>query len=82
MNKPADLKGKVVKLRQIGNSVGVVIPKELLSRLRVEAGDDLHIVETAEGIQLQRYDPDFDEDLEIIDDLMSSYKNALRELAK
>lgn len=71
-----------LKIRKIGNSMGVVLPKEMLARLRADEGDELHLVETPDGYQIQRFDPDFQEDLEIIDDLMSRYKNAMRELAK
>lgn len=71
-----------LKIRKIGNSYGVVLPKEVLAKLRVDADDELHLVETPDGYQLQRFDPDFQDDLEIIDDLMSRYKNAMRELAK
>ena len=73
---------KPLKIRQIGNSVGVVLPKELLARLRVEAGDELYVLETPDGIELQRYDPEFDKTMELMDRFMSKYKNALRELAK
>ena len=58
-----------LKLTAIGNSVGVILPKELLERLRVGRGDELHVLETPNGIELTPYDEEFaEEELEDEDD--------------
>jgi putative addiction module antidote len=50
-----------LKLTQIGNSVGVILPKELLSRLKLEKGDTLFVSDAANGVMLTPYDPELDE---------------------
>ncbi|MEO5880996.1 MAG: AbrB/MazE/SpoVT family DNA-binding domain-containing protein, partial [Caldimonas sp.] len=52
-----------LKLTQIGNSVGVILPKELLARLKVDKGDVLHVTDSPDGIMLTPYDPAFEEQL-------------------
>jgi putative addiction module antidote len=71
-----------LKLRQIGNSLGVVLTKELLTKLRVEKDDELHVVETPDGVELRAYDPELERQLEIGRSVAKRYRNALRELAK
>lgn len=71
-----------LKLRAIGNSVGVVLPKELLARLRLGEGDTLQVVEVPEGIRLQRADPDFEQQMEAAREVMRRRRAVLRELAK
>jgi putative addiction module antidote len=71
-----------LKLRAIGNSVGVVLPKELLARLGVGEGDTLHVVETGDGIRLSRQDPGFAEQMEVAREVMRRRRAVLRELAK
>ena len=75
---------KVVKLkiRRIGNSLGASIPKELLEKLMVQEGDFLYVTETAEGILLSPYDPEFAEVMKAAKDVSSRYKNALKKLAE
>lgn len=73
---------ETVKIRQIGNSLGVVLSKELLVKLRVEKDDVLHVVETPTGIELRTYDPDFETQMSVGRDIAKRYRNALRELAK
>lgn len=75
MNKP-------LKLIKIGNSTGVILPKEVLARLRVEQGDSLSTVETPAGIELRAADPDFDEQMRVAREVMRKRRDALRELAK
>ncbi len=71
------------KLRKIGNSLGIVIPKGALQSMKVAEGDTLYITEAPEGaVQLQVSSPDFEEKARIADSLMKRYRNALRELAK
>ena len=81
MNKPASF-AKELKLVRIGNSTGVVLPKELLTRLNIAAGDTLAYSETPSGISLTTQDVEFDEQLSQARAIMKTYRNALRELAK
>jgi putative addiction module antidote len=78
----ASARANTLKVRPIGNSLGVVLPKEVLARLRVEADDKLYIVETPDGIELRPYDPEFERQLEAGRSIARRYRNALRELAK
>lgn len=71
-----------LKLRKIGNSVGLVLPKEALARLNAQEGDTITLMETAEGFSLQATNPQFAKSMEIFEDLSRRYRNALRELAK
>jgi putative addiction module antidote len=71
-----------LKLTQIGNSVGVILPKELLARLKVEKGDVLYVTDTPSGVALTPYDPSFDEQLAIGREFMREYRDTFRALAK
>jgi putative addiction module antidote len=71
-----------LKLRAIGNSVGVVLPKELLARLGVAEGDTLEAMEMPDGISLKRLDERREEQLRVGREVMKKYHNVLRELAK
>ena len=71
-----------VKIIKVGNSSGVILPKELLAELDVGQGDTLSVSRTPDGITLRRADPEFDEQMEIARKVMKKYRNALRELAK
>lgn len=71
-----------VTVRQIGNSTGIILPKEALSRLHVNAGDELFLVETPDGYQVTPYDPEFELQLKSAQKGMRAYRNTLRELAK
>lgn len=71
-----------LKLRAIGNSVGVVLPKELLTRLRVGEGDTLQVIETPDGFQVTPLAPELQEQLRVGREVMKKYRNVLRELAK
>lgn len=71
-----------LKVTQIGNSLGVILPKEVAARLKVEKGDELAYVDTPGGIELTSYDPDFEEKMEAARRVAKRYRNALRELAK
>jgi putative addiction module antidote len=69
-------------VRKIGNSEGVILPKDVLGRLRVKAGDTLTIIEGSDGVQLTRADSDLARQLHAAREGMDKYKVALRELAK
>jgi putative addiction module antidote len=71
-----------LKLRAIGNSVGVVLPKEILTRLKVDAGDTLYVVETKDGVILTPLDVTVAEQLRVGRDVMHRYRDTLRALAK
>lgn len=71
-----------LKLTQIGNSVGVILPKEVLARLKVVKGDTLFITDTPDGVALTPYDPSFEDQLEVGREFMREYKDTFRALAK
>jgi len=73
---------KKVKLRAIGNSTGVVLPREILEKLRVERGDELMVLETPEGIMLTSYDPEFARQMDVAEQVMRKRRNLLRKLAE
>ncbi len=73
---------KPLKIRKIGTSLGVVLPKDLLTELGVGEGDTLYPVRTPDGVSLTQYDPEFAEVLEDNRDYMRRHRNAMRELAK
>lgn len=72
----------VLKLRKIGNSVGAVFPQELLTRLRLQAGDTVHVTDAPGGARLTAYDPEFERQMEAARAVMRKRRNLLRELAK
>ena len=71
-----------LKVRKVGSSAGVLLPKETLTRLGVGEGDTLFLVESPGGYEVTPYDPEFEQQLEIARKGMKAYKNTLRELAK
>jgi putative addiction module antidote len=71
-----------LKLTQIGNSVGVILPKEVLAKLKVEKGDTLYVTESPSGITLTPYDPAFEEQLALGREFMRDYRDTFRALAK
>jgi putative addiction module antidote len=71
-----------LKLTTIGKSVGLIFPKEALSRLKVRKGDTLFLTETKEGYLLTPYDPEFETQTRQAEDVMSRYRSTLKELAK
>ncbi|MBW8830655.1 MAG: AbrB/MazE/SpoVT family DNA-binding domain-containing protein [Burkholderiales bacterium] len=71
-----------LKVTQIGNSLGVILPKELLARLKIDKGDALYITETPMGVALTPYDPSFEQQLELGREFMREYRDTFRALAK
>ena len=71
-----------VKVTQIGNSVGVVLPREALKKLDVSRGDELYLVETPEGWMLTPYDQAFEKQMKAAEKVMKRYRNALHRLAQ
>ncbi|MEQ1929746.1 MAG: AbrB/MazE/SpoVT family DNA-binding domain-containing protein [Parvularculaceae bacterium] len=78
----AKARGEILKVRQIGNSLGVVLPKEVLAKLNAKIGDEILVTETSGGIHLHRKDAEFEEHMRIVEEIMSRYPNTLRALAK
>lgn len=71
-----------LKITTVGNSAGVILPKDLLARLRLEKGDELHALETPDGIRLTVYDPTLAEQMEVAEQVMRSRRTLLHKLAK
>jgi putative addiction module antidote len=72
-----------LKVRPIGNSLGVVLPKEVLARLKVKSGDSLHLTEAPDGsMRITPYNPEFETQMRIARQGMAKFRNALRELAR
>ena len=71
-----------LKLRKIGNSVGVIVPQELLTALHVGQGDTLYLTEAPDGFRLTPYDPDFERQMTVARKIMKRDRNLLRALAK
>ena len=74
--------GTALKVRRVGNSLGVVLPKEVLAKLRVGEGEFLSVSEVEGGITLRAFDDRVAQQVEVARDLMRRYRNTLRELAK
>ena len=71
-----------LKITTVGNSAGIILPKELLARLRLEKGDELYAIEVADGIQLSRYDPKVAKQIEVAERIMRKDRHVLRKLAE
>jgi putative addiction module antidote len=72
-----------IEIKKIGNSDGLIIPRELMQRLDLKRGQFLHVIELAGGgFQAMPYDPDFEKTMEIADEVMDEYKDTLAALAK
>jgi putative addiction module antidote len=71
-----------LKVRKVGNSLGIVLPKEALARLKVEEGDTLTLSEAQDGVRLSATNPEFAKTMAVFESLSRRYRNTLRELAK
>lgn len=71
-----------LKLIQIGNSIGVILPKEVLARLKVEKGDSVFVTDSADGVRLTPNDPSFEAQMKAARTIMRKRRNVLHELAK
>jgi len=72
----------VVKITRIGNSAGVVLPKELLAKLRAGVGDTLYVSETPDGVRITANNPAFEAQMAIAEQIMREDRDILRVLAK
>jgi putative addiction module antidote len=71
-----------LKITTIGNSAGVILPKELMARLRLEKGDELFALETPDGLKLTTYDPQLAAQMEVAEKVMHRRRNLLHKLAQ
>jgi putative addiction module antidote len=71
-----------LKIRKVGNSLGITLPKEALQKLRVKEGDSVFVTETSCGVHMTAYDPNFEKAMEAYKKVSTKYRNALNELAK
>ena len=71
-----------LKLTQIGNSVGVILPKETLARFKLVKGDTVFLTESANGLNLTPYDPELEEQLKLGREFMHDYRDTFHQLAK
>ncbi len=69
-------------IRKIGNSEGVILPKEILARLHVGEGDKIFVTETPDGISLRSHDPAFEKQMDAAESIMRRYRNTLKKLAE
>lgn len=71
-----------LKVTQVGNSLGVILPKELIAQLKVDKGDLLFVTQSEAGVTLTPYDPTFEEQMNAASEIMKRRRLVLRELAK
>ncbi len=71
-----------LRLTQIGNSVGVILPKEVLARLKLRKGDSVFVTEATNGVMLTPYDPALDQQIKIGRKFMHEYRDTFHQLAK
>ncbi len=73
---------RTLKITTIGNSTGVIIPKELLEKLRVSKGDTLFAIETSSGIELTPYNPEFAQQMDLAERVMREDRDVLKKLGE
>ncbi|CAN5678649.1 AbrB/MazE/SpoVT family DNA-binding domain-containing protein [soil metagenome] len=71
---------KSLKLQKLGGSVAAVLPKAMLDRLHLEAGDEVHVIEAADGLLITPFDPGFEEAMAVHERGARKFRNALRAL--
>jgi putative addiction module antidote len=71
-----------LKITQIGNSLGVILPKEILARLKLEKGDSVFVTDTPGGVVVTPYSEEFEAQMSAARGIMKRRRNVLRELAK
>ncbi len=71
-----------LKLTQIGNSVGLILPKQVLARLKLEKGDTVFVTETPDGVAVTPYDPNLEEQIDAGRAFMRAFRDTFHELAK
>lgn len=73
---------QTLKLRKFGNSIGAIISRDILAKMKAKEGDELYLIETEDGYQLTPYNPELMTQMSTAEDIMKSYRNALKVLAK
>ncbi len=71
-----------LKVTTVGNSTGIILPKELLQKLRISKGDVLYVTETPRGVELSPYDEEFARQMEIAESIMGEDRDILKKLAE
>lgn len=71
-----------VKVTPVGNSMGIILPKEALAKLKTGKGETLYLVDSPEGYMLTPYQQNFEQQMQAAEKVMKKYRNALHELAK
>jgi len=71
-----------LKITSIGNSAGLILPKELLEKLRVSKGDILTVTETPNGLNISAFDAEFDEAMALAEEIMREDRDVLKKLAQ
>lgn len=71
-----------LKVRKVGNSLGVILPKEALAAMQVEEGQALYLTEVPDGYRVTKDESEFSRQMQVAEGIMQRYRNTLRELAK
>jgi putative addiction module antidote len=72
-----------LEIKKIGNSTGIILPKELLAELKLKQGQWVHVTSLPDGgVRLTPYDPEFETAMSVLDDVMDEYRDTLKALAK
>jgi len=71
-----------IKLRKVGNSVAMIVPKQVRQKMGVKEGDTLYLTETPDGYRISPYDPEFSRQMELARKVQAKHRAALHELAK
>jgi len=71
-----------LKVTTVGSSAGIVLPKEVLARLKVAKGDSIFLTESPDGVRITPYNPEFEEQMSLARKFMRERRDVLRELAK
>jgi len=71
-----------IKLRKVGNSVAMIVPKQVRQKMGVEEGDAVYLTETPDGYRISPYDPEFSRQMKLAREVQAKHRAALHELAK
>jgi len=71
-----------LKLRKVGNSVAMIVPKRVREKMGVKEGDAVYLTETPDGYRISPYDPEFSKQMELAREIQAKHRDALHELAK
>jgi putative addiction module antidote len=72
-----------IEPKRIGNSTGFIIPRDVVVRMGIDQGKSFYLAELADGsLRISPYDPDFEQTMKLVDDVMDEYRDTLQALAK